>query len=115
MSQTDIDSIIVTAVNDHDGIWGLYGFDDNRPVAMWSGYHAERCVVRLREARSRVQVSQWALADVTTRGASHCVARAESNLAAAKADLAVWEAQAGRLEAARKRTPTAPKTSPFAS
>ncbi len=115
MSQTDIDSIIVETMSVHDGILGFVGFDDDRPVAMWSSFHAERCVVRLREATSRLAVSAWALADVTARGATSCIANAEANVDAAKADLAVWQAQAARLEAARSRTPRAPSVSPFAA
>jgi hypothetical protein len=115
MSQTDIDSIIVETMTVHDGIFGFIGIDDDRPLAAWSGPHATRCVQRLAEARSRVAVSEWALADVTARGAHDCVARAQANLAAARADHAAWQAQASRLEAARKVTRSAPKTSPFAA
>jgi len=114
MSQTDIDAIIVETMTVHDGILGFIGIDDDRPVAAWSGYHATRCVQRLAEAQSRVAVSEWALADVTSRGAHDCIARAEANLSAARADLASWHAQASRLEAARKVTLFAPHHSPFA-
>lgn len=113
MHQSDIDSIIVETMSVHDGILGFVGFDDDRPVSTWSSFHADRCVVRLREARARLQVAEWALNDVTTRGATNCVARAQWNLDAAKADLAVWEAQAARLEAARVKDRCAPKLSPF--
>ncbi len=115
MSQTDIDSIIVETMTVHDGIFGFIGIDDDRPLAAWSGPHAMRCVQRLAEAHSRVAVAEWALTDVTSRGAHDCVARAQSTLAAARADVAAWQAQAARLEAARKVTPSAPKHSPFAS
>jgi len=113
MQQSDIDSIIVETMSDHDGILGFVGFDDDRPVAVWSSSHAHRCVVRLSEARARLSVSEWALADLHARGAVNCIARAEWTLERAKADLSVWEAQAARLEAARKKDRTAPKVSPF--
>ncbi len=113
MRQRDIDSIIVETMSDHDGILGFIGFDDDRPVSLWSSYHADRCVIRLRQARSRVQVATWALSDVTTRGAVNCIENAQSTLAAAHVDLAVWEAQARRLEAARVKDSHAPKMSPF--
>ncbi len=113
MSQRDIDSIIVETMTDHDGILGFIGFDDDRPVSVWSSYHADRCVIRLREARARVQVATWALGDVTTRGAVDCIANAHATLSAAQTELAVWEAQARRLEAARVKDTYAPKVSPF--
>lgn len=113
MSQTDIDAILLDSFTTHDGIWGLYGIDDDRPVAMWSGFHAVRCVERLAQSRSRVAVAEWALADVTRRGATSCIAGAAATLAEARADHATWVAQAHRLEAARRITPTAPRESPF--
>ncbi len=113
MHQSDIDSIIVETMSVHDGVLGFIGFDDDRPVSLWSSYHADRCVVRLREARARLKVAEWAVNDVTTRGASHCIARAQWTLDGAKADLAVWEGQAARLEAARRVDSYAPKVSPF--
>jgi hypothetical protein len=115
MRQNDIDSIIVETMTVHDGIFGFIGIDDDRPLAAWSGHHATRCVHRLAEAQSRVAVSEWALADVTARGAHACVAHAEATLAHARAELAAWQAQAARLEAARKVTLFAPKSSPFAA
>jgi hypothetical protein len=113
MDQKDIDSIIIETMSVHDGILGFIGFDDDRPVSMWSSYHADRCVQRLREATARVKVANWALADVTARGATNAIARAQHTLDAAKADQAVWTAQARRLEAARTKDPYAPRTSPF--
>lgn len=113
MHQSDIDSIIVETMSVHDGVLGFIGFDDDRPVSLWSSYHADRCVGRLSEARARLQVAEWALNDVTTRGATNCIPRAQWNLDAAKADLTVWEAQAARLEAARRVDRYAPKKSPF--
>ena len=112
MHQSDIDSIIVETMSVHDGVLGFIGFDDDRPVALWSSYHADRCVVRLREARARLRVAEWALADVQARGATHCIERAAWTLNGAKADLTVWEAQAARLEAARRVDRDAPKVSP---
>ena len=55
---------------------------------------AERCVVRLREAPARVSVAEWAGNEVTTRGATHCIARAPWTLDGATADLAVWDGRA---------------------
>ena len=42
MHQSDIDSIIVETMSVHDGVLGFIGFDGDRPVSLWSGYHAER-------------------------------------------------------------------------
>ncbi len=113
MNQRDIDSILVETMTVHDGVLGFIGFDDDRPVAMWSSFHADRCVTRLSEARSRLAVANWALNDVTTRGATDCIARAQHNLDAARADLVTWDAQARRLEAARVKDRHAPRASPF--
>ena len=113
MTHTDIDAILLDSFSVHDGVWGLVGCDDDRPVSLWSSYHADRCVQRLRESRARIAAAEWALHDVTTRGASSCVANAQHTLATARADRAVWDAQARRLEAARVKDSFAPKTSPF--
>lgn len=113
MSHTDIDAMLLDSFSLHDGVWGLVGFDDDRPVALWSSYHADRCMQRLRESRGRIAAAEWALHDVSTRGATACIANAEQTLAAARADRAVWDAQARRLEAARVKDSFAPKVSPF--
>jgi len=113
MSHTDIDAILLDSFSLHDGVWGLVGCDDDRPVSLWSSYHADRCVQRLRESRGRIAAAEWALRDVTARGATSCIANAEHTLAAARADRAVWDAQARRLEAARVKDSFAPKMSPF--
>ena len=54
----DFDGFLVDYIPVHDGIWSLYGIDDDRPVAMWSRPHAERYAQRLlfAEGRSLVHV-----------------------------------------------------------
>jgi hypothetical protein len=106
----DIDAILVDSVPVNDGIWAWYGFDDDRPMAAWSSFHATRCMEQLPIARARVKIAEWALADVQPRGNTACIAKAGAHLARARAELADWEAQARRLEAARKVTYGAWKT-----
>jgi hypothetical protein len=100
----DIDAILVDSIPVNDGIWAWYGFDDDRPLAAWSSFHATRCMEQLPIARARVKIAEWALADVQARGIAPCIAKAGAHLARARAELADWEAQARRLEAARKVT-----------
>jgi len=100
----DIDAILVDSIPVNDGIWAWYGFDDDRPLAAWSSFHATRCLEQLPIARARVKVAEWTLSDVQARGVASCIAKAGAHLARARAALADWEAQARRLEAARKVT-----------
>lgn len=100
----DFDGFLLDAIPTTDGIWSLYGIDDDRPMAAWSSYHATRCVEQLPIARARVKAAEWALADVQARGLAACIAKAGAHLARVRAELSDWEAQAHRLEAARKVT-----------
>jgi len=109
----DFDGFLLDAIPLRDGVWSLYGIDDDRKIAAWSRPHVERCVERLRESRARVRVSEWALGDVTTRGHVACIAKAALTLATARAELAEWESRARVFEAARLTDPMAPSVSPF--
>lgn len=103
----DIDGFLLDAIPTTDGIWALYGFDDDRPVDAWSSFHAARCVEQLTIVRSRLKAAEWALADVQPRGNARFIANAEAHVAKTRAELAMWEAQARRLEAHRQTTPGA--------
>lgn len=105
----DFDAVLIPPFSNHDGILGLYQ-DDDRAVAMWSHYHAERVVLMLRELRAREAAFQWALADVTPRGNAALVAHAEANLAAVRAEKAAWEAKRDLLETARQADSYAPRS-----
>ncbi len=109
----DFDGFLLDAIPTSDGLWSLAGIDDDRPVAVWSSYHAVRCVQQLKIARQREKVAEWQLADVTARALPASIVRAQANLRNARMALAAWEAQAQRLEAARRITSWAPQESPF--
>ena len=99
---SDIDGWLLDFIPTTDGIWSLYGFDDDRPMAAWSGPHYERAIAQCAVARDRVTTAEWTLNDVRTRGAQAAViAKAEQWLADTQAELAAWTAQRNRLEAAR--------------
>lgn len=100
----DIDGFLLDAIPLNDGVWSLYGIDDDRPVDAWSSYHATRCVEQLAIARARVTAAEWALADVQARGLVPCIAKAGAHLARTRAELADWEAQGRRLESHRSTT-----------
>jgi hypothetical protein len=100
----DFDGFLLDAIPTTDGIWALYGIDDDRPVDAWSSYHAARCVDQLAIAHARVNAAEWVLADVQARGIVPCIAKAGAHLARARAELASWEAQARRLEKHRTTT-----------
>ncbi|WP_310570220.1 hypothetical protein [Gemmatimonas sp.] len=86
----DFDGFLLDSIPVHDGIWSLYGIDDDRPIAMWSRPHAERYDQRLREASAREQIAEWALGDVTAKGLPACITKAEETLASARAERALW-------------------------
>lgn len=100
----DLDGFVLDSIPVNDGIWALYGIDDDRPIDAWSSYHATRCVEQLAIARARVKAAEWVLADVQARGIASCIAKAGAHLARSRAELADWEAQGRRLEAHRKVT-----------
>ena len=109
----DFDGFLLDAIPIADGIWSLYGIDDDRPVDAWSSFHATRCVEQLAIARARVKAAEWALADVQARGIAACVAKAGAHLARTRAELADWEAKGRRLESHRQTTDWAWKTPVF--
>ncbi len=86
----DFDGFLLDYIPVHDGIWSLYGIDDDRPVAAWSRPHAERYEQRLREATAREKIAEWALGDVTARNLPACMAKAEATLATARLATALW-------------------------
>lgn len=111
----DIDGFVLDAIPTNDGIWALYGLDDDRPIDAWSSFHAARCVEQLAISQARVKAAEWALADVQARGIVPCIAKAGAHLARARAELADWEAQARRLESHRTTTRGAWSTPVIAS
>lgn len=86
----DFDGFLLDSITVNDGIWGLYGIDDDRPVAMWSRAHADRYAERLTVATEREKIAEWALGDVTARNNPACVTKAEVALATARAERAMW-------------------------
>lgn len=109
----DFDGFLLDAIPITDGIWSLYGIDDDQPVDAWSSFHATRCVEQLAIARARVKAAEWALADVQARGIAACVAKAAAHLARTRAELAEWESRGRRLESHRQTTDWAWKTPVF--
>jgi len=109
----DFDGFLLDAIPVTDGIWSLYGIDDDQPVDAWSSFHATRCVEQLAIARARVKAAEWALADVQARGITACVAKAAAHLTRTRAELAEWEARGRRLESHRQTTDWAWKTPVF--
>jgi hypothetical protein len=100
----DFDAFLLDAIPTTDGVWALYGIDDDRPIDAWSSHHATRCVAQLAIVGARVKAAEWALADVQARGNAACITKAAAHLAGARAELAGWEAQARRLDAHRTTT-----------
>jgi hypothetical protein len=99
----DLDAILFEYILPTDGIWSVYGIDDDRPMAAWSGPHYARANEQHALAQSRVAAAEWRLNDVRTRGANSAViANSERELAAAQAELGGWVAQIGRLEMVRE-------------
>jgi hypothetical protein len=98
----DLDAWLLDTIPTTDGIWSLYGIDDDRPMATWSGPHYERALSQRAICASRVAALEWGLNDVRTRGASAtAVSNAEAHLSAAKAAWSEWDAQVSRISGAR--------------
>ncbi len=98
----DIDGWLLDSISTTDGVWGLYGVDDDRPMATWSGPHYERALAQRAISAARVGALEWALTDVQTRGAGMAVvANADAQLARARAEWAAWDAQVNRIAGAR--------------
>lgn len=89
----------------HDGVWSLYGIDDDRPVAMWSRQHAERYGQRLRKATARENIAEWALGDVTAKNLPACMTKAEAMLATARAERVLWAERLRVIYAAKGDEP----------
>ncbi|MEI6739222.1 MAG: hypothetical protein WCK74_02830 [Gemmatimonadaceae bacterium] len=99
---TDIDAILLDSFTTSDGVLGLIGIDDDRPMAAWSAPHHERALLMQGIAQARVEAATWRLADVQGRqGTAEMVAGAQASLADAEAQVSAWTAQRERLEAAR--------------
>ena len=99
---TDIDAILLDSFTTSDGLLGLIGIDDDRPMAAWSAPHYERALLMQGIAQARVQAAAWRLADVNANHPTPAmVAGAEASLADAEAQVGQWTAQRERLEAAR--------------
>jgi hypothetical protein len=86
----DFDGFLLDYIPVHDGIWSLYGIDDDRPLAAWSRPHAERYTQRLAEATAREKIAEWALGDVTAKNLPACITKADATLATARAERAMW-------------------------
>ena len=97
----DFDGFLLDSIPVHDGVWSLYGIDDDRPVAAWSRPHAERYDQRLREATAREKIAEWALGDVTAKNLPACIAKAEATLAIARAERTLWTERLRVIYAAR--------------
>lgn len=99
---SDLDGWLLESIPTNDGIWSLYGFDDDRPMAAWSGPHLERALAQRTLTASRVAAAEWALGDLERRGASAAhIAKVQGEVAAAKAEWSAWDAQVRRQLSAR--------------
>lgn len=112
--------------NVHDGVLGALAFDDEKPMAAWSHYHADALAARLTQCRSRLRAAEWRLADTSARlnayaGASdrdrhrlqQCVLAATTERDALRAQLAALIERARIMDTAREADWYAPKESPF--
>ena len=99
---SDLDGWLLESIPTTDGIWSLYGIDDDRPMAAWSGPHLERALSQRTLTASRVAAAEWALGDLQQRGASAAaIAKVQGEVAAAKAEWGAWDAQVRRQISAR--------------
>jgi len=112
--------------NVYDGVLGVLGFDDERPVGMWSHRHALVLAARITEYRHRLRVAEWTVADTAARlarnaGASDsvrhrlqaCATQAVAEHLAIRNRLASLVARARAMEAKRLTHSSAMKVSPF--
>jgi hypothetical protein len=112
--------------NVYDGVLGAITIDDEKPMAIWSHYHADALAARMTEFRERLRVAEWTVADTAARlaaneGASEvvrtrlaaCASHAVAERDAIRARLADLVARARVMEAARVADWYAIKTSPF--
>jgi len=112
--------------NVYDGVLGALTIDDEKPMAIWSHYHADALAARMTEYRQRLRVAEWTVADTAARLAAHadasegvrarlqaCAANATVERDAICARLASLVARARVMEAARVADWYAIKVSPF--
>ncbi len=112
--------------NVYDGVLGALTIDDEKPMAIWSHYHADALAARMTEFRSRLRVAEWTVADTSARLArnatapaavqarlAECVRRAEQERDALRVALDGLVARARIMEAARQADWYAIKVSPF--
>jgi hypothetical protein len=98
--------------NVYDGVLGAITIDDEKPMAIWSHYHADALAARMTEFRERLRVAEWTVADTAARLAA-CASHAVAERDAIRARLADLVARARVMEAARVADWYAIKTSPF--
>ncbi len=112
--------------NVYDGVLGALAFDDEKPMAIWSHYHADALAARMTEYRNRLRVAEWRVADNTARldasaaatdsvraRLQECVSVAIAERDAIAARLTVLVERAHVMEAARVADWYAIKVSPF--
>lgn len=112
--------------NVYDGVLGALAFDDEKPMATWSHYHADALAARLTEYRSRLRVAEWTVSDTAARLAANasasdqvrtrlqaCASHAVMERDAIRQRLASLVARARVMEAARVADWYATKVSPF--
>ncbi len=112
--------------NVNDGVLGAVGFDDERPIAAWSRYHADALVARIAEYGNRLRAADWRVADTSARLAANALApegdrlRLQECVAMAVAErdvilqrLSEFGARARVMEDARIADGYAPEATPF--
>ncbi len=112
--------------NVYDGVLGAITIDDEKPMAIWSHYHADALAARMTEYRERLRVAEWTVSDTSARlaanaGASEsvrarlqaCATHAAAERDAIRDRLATLVARARIMEAARVADWYAIKVSPF--
>ncbi len=114
-------------LNVYDGVLGLLAFNDERPVELWSHYHAYALADRITEFRERLRVAEWTVTDAANRLAampegataarrallSESVQAAEARRDQLRRALPVLEQRARIMDAAREADWYAPRESPF--
>jgi hypothetical protein len=112
--------------NVYDGVLGALTIDDEKPMAIWSHYHADALAARMTEYRERLRVAEWTVADTAARLAANasasdsvrarlqaCASHAAMERDAIRDRLASLVARARVMEAARVADWYAIKVSPF--
>lgn len=112
--------------NVYDGVLGALTIDDEKPMAIWSHYHADALAARMTEYRQRLRVAEWTVTDTAARLAANadasesvrarlqaCASHAAAERDAIRERLASLVARARVMEAARVADWYAIKVSPF--